>query len=108
MDTAELLDAETAIELESDDLDPPDSDPSEFEVNTSLFGKINIRAAETLLLNGGKTTFGAKERAGRFYKNPYTASTSEIKDYNTSTPCLCTSALKKGDTATLQCHRKGR
>ena len=51
-------------------------------MNTSLFGKINIRAAETLLLNGCKTTFGAKERAGRFYKNPYTASTSEIKDYN--------------------------
>ena len=51
-------------------------------MNTSLFGKINIRAAETLLLNGGKTTFGAKERAGRFYKNPYTASTSEINDYN--------------------------
>ena len=67
MDTGELLDAETAIELESDDLDPPDSDPSEFEVNTSLFGKIIIRAAESLLLNGGKTTFGAKEKAGRFY-----------------------------------------
>ena len=45
MDTAELLDAETAIQLESDYLDPPDSDPSEVEVNTSLFGKINIRAA---------------------------------------------------------------
>ena len=70
VDTAELLDAETAIELESDDLDPPDSDPSEFEVNTSLFGKINIRAAESLLLYGGKTTLGAKERAGCFYKNP--------------------------------------
>ena len=57
MDPAELID---------DDLD--NSTKAEVEtlvesesatVNTSTFGRMNIRSAETLLLNGGRTNLGA-------------------------------------------------
>ena len=107
MDTAELLEADDEC-ADADDLELINSDPSEMptEVETSLYGKIDIRSAETLLLNGGRTTFGAKERAKRFYSNPYTVSTSEMRDYHISLPCSCDSLLKKGDTVSLPLHDK--
>ena len=104
-----LLEADSDDECaDADDLELINSDPSEMptEVETSLYGKIDIRSAETLLLNGGRTTFGAKERAKRFYSNPYTVSTSEMRDYHISLPCSCDSLLKKGDTVSLPLHDK--
>ena len=68
------------VEGENDEVDCPTDDIHDYmleseeadseaatEVSTTLFGTIDIRSSETLLLNGGKTNFGAKERAKRFY-----------------------------------------
>ena len=90
LDTSSAAEAEILVESESATL-----------VNTSTFGRMNIRSAETLLLNGGRTTFGARERAGRFYSDPYSVSSSEMMEYHTVKPCTCESLIRKGDIVTL-------
>ena len=106
MDPAELIDddLDNSTEAEAETLVESES----ATVNTSTFGRMNIRSAETLLLNGGRTNLGAKERAGRFYSDPYNVGSSETREYHSVKPCSCTSVIRKGDIVTLPQHDKDK
>ena len=81
-------------------------DPIEFDeedsskmISTKLYGELNFRTAETLLLNGGKSTLTTKSRLSRFKGDTFGVS-SDIRIYNQA-ECQCPSRTKIGDTLTL-------
>ena len=75
-----------------------DEDESNF-VTTKKFGKLNFRTAETLLLNGGKSSISAKSRKARFTGDAFGIK-SDILLYKQPF-CGCKSALRVGDTRRL-------
>ena len=71
--------------------DDEDANP-EF-VSTSM-GRLHLKTAEAIYLNGGKSTFTSKSRKSRFYKNCYSEK-SDLKAYNTQSFCCSGQGIVK-------------
>ena len=59
-------------------------------------GKLHIKTAEAIYLNGRKTTLTAKSRKSRFYGNHSFSEGSPLRAYNNHETC-CDSAVRIGD-----------
>ena len=108
------LDNEAQSEEESSDDDSDnDSDNEEYAdpvafdeednshvVETKKYGKLHFRTAETLLLNGGKSSIGTKSRKARFLGDVYTGITSDIMAFKQPF-CGCSDALQIGTVCSL-------
>ena len=64
-------------------------------VETKLYGKLHYQAAETLLLNGGRSSISAKSRQARFTGDVFGMKT-DIRFFNHPF-CGCPEAVQKGD-----------
>ena len=71
--------------------DDDDANP-EF-VSTSM-GRLHLKTAEAIYLNGGKSTFTSKSRKSRFYKNCFSEK-SDLKAYNTQSFCCSGQGIVK-------------
>ncbi len=66
---------------------------------TKKYGKLNFQTAETLLLNGGRSSISAKSRTKRFTSDVFGIA-SDIRLYQQPF-CGCSGVLKIGDMKTL-------
>ena len=55
-----------------------DEEDKSYIFETKKYGKLHFRTAETLLLNGGKSSIGTKARKWRIFGDVYTGITSDI------------------------------
>ena len=69
-------------------------------ITTKLFGTIDFRCAETLLLNGGRSSLTTKSRMSRFAGDTFGVS-SDIKIYS-QPECDCLGRIKCGSIQTLR------
>lgn len=74
-------------------------DDCEEMLSTKLYGKLNFRTAETLLLNGGRSSFTTKSRMSRFTGDAFGMS-SDIRIFNQSA-CACRDNTLIGQVRTL-------
>ena len=92
-------------ELEDVDEDPAqigfddDDDPASSSIVTKKYGTLNFKAAETLLLNGGKSYISTKARKSQFTGDVFGVA-SDIRVYQQHF-CGCDDALQQGDWKTL-------
>lgn len=103
----------TLVENDSgseDDFSDEDTESNAFDeksdpnmISTKRYGKLHFRAAETLLLNGGRSSIGTKSRKARFTSDAYTGITSDIMAYR-QLFCGCADALRIGMVTTLPRH----
>ena len=91
---------EEELEEEPPSVDFDDQDDSN-TISTKLYGTLNFKTAENLLLNGGRSTISAKSRRSRFEGDAFGIS-SDIKLY-LQPDCECTGSthVKIGDIITL-------
>ena len=98
-----LLEEDDAIDddgyQDEEDMEPLrlqfEDDEGPHILNTKLYGKMDFRSAETLLLNGGRSSISAKSRQAKFTGDVFGMNT-DIRLYNQPF-CGCTEALKLGD-----------
>ena len=69
-------------------------------VTTKIFGKIEFKSAETLLLNGGRSYLTTKSRLSRFAGDTFGVS-SDIRIYS-QPECDCIGRIKRGSIQTLR------
>jgi len=93
-----------------DDFSDEDTESNVFDektgpnmISTKRYGKLHFRAAETSLLNGGRSSIGTKSRKARFTSDAYTGITSDIMTYRQPF-CGCADALGIGMVTTLPRH----
>ena len=77
-----------------------DDEHDEEDYISTSYGKLHIRSAECLFLNGGRLTMGAKSRKSRFYYNSYLES-SPLQTFRKSKTC-CSKTLQIGNLVTLK------
>ena len=68
-------------------------------ISTKIYGTLNFRTAETLLLNGGRSSLSTKSRLSRFTGDAFGIS-SDIRLFNQN-PCRCRSSTRIGQQIIL-------
>ena len=84
---------EEPVNLDFDDENEPAS------IKTKKYGTINFQTAETLLLNGGRSSISTKSRKSQFTGDVFGIE-SDIRLYRQNF-CGCKTAVKRGDIITL-------
>ena len=82
-------------DLTNEDEEPEEEDPS--LIRTPM-GKMPMRTAESIFLNGGKLTVPSKSRHSRFYKNIFEG--NDFVAYKDSKKC-CNEYISRGDEVKL-------
>ena len=75
-------------------------------LSTKIYGKVNFRKGENLLLNGGRTLISTKSRKSRFQGDAF-GMTSDIRIFN-QRPCNCKSTIVIGQTVKLPCNSNNK
>ena len=100
-------DSDDSDDDESETMDDEDVDEDPCFVKTSM-GSLHLKTAEAIYLNGGKTTFGVKAEAKRFYTNTF-AESCPLQEYNSvlDNEC-CSKVIKKGLKVSLPKFADGK
>ena len=77
-------------------------DEESSDIVTAPMGKLHLKTAEAIYLNGGKLTFNTKSRKARFYVNCFSEK-SDLKAYNSQKLCCSGSGIVKVSSTQKLC-----
>ena len=78
-----------------------DGDTDSKKISTKLYGPLNLRTAEVLLLNGGRSTLSTTSRISRFEGDSFGISSDSRTYFQQDCGCTGKSHIKIGDVRTL-------